>query len=342
MPIPAAIGMMAAPVIQAGADFLLGGHNRSNQLEQQQKLTDQQVAAQKELGEFNQAQALEMWEKTNYDAQVAQMRKAGLNVGLMYKGAGTGGTTQGGTAGSVAGGQAAQAPPLTANIGMALEAALMQAQIKNVEADTKKKEVEAQKTAGVDTEKVQTDIAATVQQINNAQLTAVYQEYQNEIAKIQANIMKETEWELIRQAAYATSKLIGEANSALATGEVQSETRATQIKQIQTGAIEQQLRIATQKAQLIKTGADTNAVNQSIKKMSAEIVDMVATRGIKWKELSQTDQEIEIKKAIMALQTQQTEFNTSTPAQIKQWVDIITQIINANANMASAGAKAMK
>ena len=56
---------------------------------------------------------LEMWEKTNYPAQVAQMRKAGLNPALMYGQAGAGGQL-GGTAPSGGEGASGMNPLTTA------------------------------------------------------------------------------------------------------------------------------------------------------------------------------------------------------------------------------------
>lgn len=54
-----------------------------------------QIQGQKEMGRFNQEMALDMWNKTNYGAQMKHMTDAGLNVGLMYgKGAGGGATAQ--------------------------------------------------------------------------------------------------------------------------------------------------------------------------------------------------------------------------------------------------------
>ena len=72
------LGMVAGPVY----DTIIG---------------DQKQRRQKELMDYQQKHQLEMWEKTNYPAQVQQMKKAGLNPALMYGQAGTGGQL-GGTA----------------------------------------------------------------------------------------------------------------------------------------------------------------------------------------------------------------------------------------------------
>ena len=101
----AATGGISSAIGQ-GLGMVLGGLNDKRQLQQQQKLTDQQVEANKKIGAFNQQNAKEMWDYTNYENQVKHMQEAGLNVGLMYGGAGQGGSTTGGTASGVSGGVA--------------------------------------------------------------------------------------------------------------------------------------------------------------------------------------------------------------------------------------------
>ena len=46
---------------------------------------NEQVKYAKELTDYNYAKQLQMWKDTNYSAQTEQMRKAGLNIGLMYQ-----------------------------------------------------------------------------------------------------------------------------------------------------------------------------------------------------------------------------------------------------------------
>lgn len=86
-----------------------------------------QIAGQKEMGKFNQELAMDMWNKTNYGAQVDHMEKAGLNVGLMYgKGAGGGATAQ-----TPPGNVSAQQTKIdtTKGMGMALQNEAIQSQI---------------------------------------------------------------------------------------------------------------------------------------------------------------------------------------------------------------------
>lgn len=285
------------------------------QREQQEHLQNLQIKGQKEMGMFNQQLALDMWDKTNYDAQRRQMEKAGLNVGLMYGGGGQGGTTQTPT-GNVTGGTASGG---TGEIGMgiqlALQTAMQKAQIENTEADTKKKEVEASKLAGVDTEEAGARIA-------NAAIQNEIMQWEQELKKIGANIAKETQWELIQQASHATNKLIGEAEQARNAGKISTETADSQIQQIKTRSIEQMLNISAQKAGLQKTATEIQGI-------TANIAKTMADKELGWMKWEQTEKERWVKENVLKLQKTQTEYNTSTANQIKQWTSIITDVIGS-------------
>lgn len=120
------------------------------QIEQQKKLQGLQIEGAKELGAFNQQQNLDMWEKTNYSAQRAQMEKAGLSPALMMGGGGAGGSTAGGAAGSVGG---ASADGMAAQMGMGLQMEAQRAQIDLIRAQAEKTKVE---TEGAEEQKTQT------------------------------------------------------------------------------------------------------------------------------------------------------------------------------------------
>ena len=143
-----------ATALETLGGMALGQFNDARQLRQQKKLSEQQ-------GLISNKYAMDLWEKTNYSAQRKQLEKAGLNVGLMYKGAGEGGRT----GAPVAGGNA---PTGGGEVGMALQTGiqkeLLQAQKENIEADTKLKETEANKKGGADTENVQANTAKLIQE----------------------------------------------------------------------------------------------------------------------------------------------------------------------------------
>ena len=95
---------------------------------------------------------MKMWEDTNYSAQLAQMKKAGLNVGLMYGMGGGGGTTASIQAGNVSGGNSASGSgEIGMGIQMGMQMALLKAQKENIEADTQLKQKEAGYTGGAKT-----------------------------------------------------------------------------------------------------------------------------------------------------------------------------------------------
>lgn len=128
--------------VGAGLGLLLEGHNDRRQLKQQALLQELQLKGQRQMVDYNAAKQMELWNATNYGAQMEQLKKAGLNSALLYgKGGGAGGSTAlAGAGGGPSGGQAPAG-------GMELMNMMMQkAQIKNIEADTKLKDSQASKT----------------------------------------------------------------------------------------------------------------------------------------------------------------------------------------------------
>ena len=114
----------------------------------------------KEMANINQQHNKDMFDYTGYQAQIAQMKAAGLNPALMYGSAGAGGSTQGGAgmagsagagSGSVGGTPSAPDTGIISGAGMGMQLGLMEAQKRNLEADAAKKEADAKKTAGADT-----------------------------------------------------------------------------------------------------------------------------------------------------------------------------------------------
>jgi hypothetical protein len=83
-------------IIGAAAQGLgmIGGSGMSRkQYHRQKKLMGFQKGHQMDLNRHGQELAMDMWNQTNYKAQVDHMKKAGLNPALMYGSAGQGGST---------------------------------------------------------------------------------------------------------------------------------------------------------------------------------------------------------------------------------------------------------
>ena len=135
----------------AAAGKLLDMATAGWQRKQQGKLMDMQAAQNRKMADYNHQLQLDMWEKTNYNAQKEQMMKAGINPALMYGQAGAGGTTGSGMA------QGVGMPAAPQTRGMDINP-LMTAQIELMKAQANQANAQAEKTKGVDTEETVSNI----------------------------------------------------------------------------------------------------------------------------------------------------------------------------------------
>jgi len=204
-------------VVGTGLGLALEGHNDRRQREQQKKLQQIQIKGQKEMADYNQGLALDMWNKTNYEAQVSHLNNAGLNPALLYGQGGGGGTTaNAGGGGNVTGGQA---PNGGGEIGMALQLGLHKAQKEVLESQANKNNVEAEKTAGVDTTKTNEEAAGLKFQneLNKAiGITQMQRQYDWATELIELKFTKENEEYNAWHAANFAGKPTDDPNSPLA------------------------------------------------------------------------------------------------------------------------------
>ena len=101
MPLDGITGAIAGQAL----GMMLGDQQDKRQIRQQKKLQKEQIKGNKELADYNQQLQFDMWNKTNYGAQVEHLKTAGLNPGLIYGMGGAGGATTGsGGGGSVTSG----------------------------------------------------------------------------------------------------------------------------------------------------------------------------------------------------------------------------------------------
>ena len=127
---PKQMGPVATAALGIGTQMVSGlGNQIFGEMNQARELRGQRKA----LAQQN-AAAMDIWEKTNYKAQMGQLEKAGLNPGLIYGMGGAGGTLGGSSA-------TAQGAAGTGAIDIAgaAQIALLNAQRENIEADTENK-----------------------------------------------------------------------------------------------------------------------------------------------------------------------------------------------------------
>ncbi len=120
----------------AGGIIGMIGQDRraTKQHTRQKELMDIQNKNQQGLNKQGHDLQMDMWNKTNYGAQMGHMKEAGLNPGLMYGQSGAGGATTGSQGGGSAASGSAAAPM---DIGNAVQAGLMMAQTRKLDAETK-------------------------------------------------------------------------------------------------------------------------------------------------------------------------------------------------------------
>jgi len=80
-------------MIMEGANIIGNQLTAQQQYDRQRKLMGLQQQHQMALNEQGREIQMKMWEDTNYPAQIAQLKKAGLNPSLIYAKGGVGGST---------------------------------------------------------------------------------------------------------------------------------------------------------------------------------------------------------------------------------------------------------
>lgn len=307
---------MIGQAIGAGLGLATAKWQDKRQIEQQQKLQNMAIEGSKQMGAYNQQLALDMWEKTNYDAQRKQMQKAGLNVGLMYGGGGAGGGTTSTPTGNVGAGTATGG---SGEIGMGMQTGmqmeLLKAQKENIEANTQKTKVDTAKTAGVDTEAVTTGITATKAsteniiastnkmkaETDNTKLQGQIMQYQKELQRINANVAKGSEDSLIKQNNELAKKYAQEVRTLNNQNEITEKTKNYQIEQARLGVVEANMRI-----KMAESGIEVNQAQ--ITKMAMDLLN-------KQEELRQNNRSLDQKDVDNMLKQWQTEFNIGSSTQ---------------------------
>lgn len=153
MSIIGGIGTGLAAISGLANTFGIGNNSSKKQLQQQQALTDMQKEANKELMEDSFAYQKNLYDhtyaKNTAQAQVRNLKAAGLNPALAYglQGAGGGSTTGSGSAsvgGGSASGEAEMQTANTAKQGMALQLAKLSSEVKLNESVAEKNEADAE------------------------------------------------------------------------------------------------------------------------------------------------------------------------------------------------------
>lgn len=310
MPVWEQLGMQAAGnLINEGMGLLFQPAKNQQQYEQAQRLQQMQIQGQKEMTDYNMAKQLDMWNKTNYKAQMEHMKAAGLNPGLIYGMSGGGGTTTGTASGSVSGQSAGIAVASHGAESMGIQMQLVEAQKKVLETQAEKNQAEAAKISGTDTQESQTRIDALLQGIDNARQQHEIQKLDITLKNIENFEKQASQEDRLDYITYQTRIAMKQFENVKAEAFINTKTVQEKINIIRQESIG-----AIIKNELLKSGIEINQAQ--IKKWTQEIM-----QG--WDKMDQENRKIMLQKI-------QTDWNTdATREGTSHIIDVIEDIFRA-------------
>ena len=164
---------------------MIGGHQQERRnYRNNQNLMGLQNKYQRELNQQGHDLQMDMWNKTNYGAQVEHMKNAGLNPALMYKGSGAGGTT-----GSQGGGSASMGSSSQGKV-MDLSNALMGAQIESLKAKANKDNADATAVGGYQKDESVGRLGKTQAERENVIQKTLNLRTDNEVRKVEKGLLE--------------------------------------------------------------------------------------------------------------------------------------------------------
>lgn len=260
------------------------GANDRRQLKQQEKLQALEMRGSKEMTDYNYGKQMQMWKDTNYSAQVGELAKAGLNPALMYGMGGGGGATTGSGAGaSVGGGKAAAVAG--ENIQMAdrmMQLGLMQAQKKNLEADSANKLAQAAKTGGVDTALANKQIESLSQGIQNQRAVERLTNLQSEVESVKASVSRQTINEQMKSWELLVSKGTEELKALKLNNDLSKQQLKDKVLLLKRQVAGEAINNALMHAEKMNVDQDTKLKVQQIRESERRVVSMVTGMMLEW------------------------------------------------------------
>jgi len=280
-----------------GSLFNIIGQNQ--QYKQAQRLQGLQIQGQQQMMDYGYQKQMDMWNATNYPAQMQQLEKAGLNPSLMYAKGGPGGVT-GTPAANVQGQQAQGGQQMMGQaMGIMSQNALIESQRKNIDADT------ALKTSQIPVQ------GATVPKLN-AETQSILQGIKNQ--KAQEFLTNAQSW-----SQQFDNMIKGKTqDDILRTITAQMDNWEEQAKQMNLKTTQEQAtlytKIDTIKQQLIGTILDNELTKATIGKTTQEIQVMKNDIQQKWTDLAQRNRGLDQKDIELNIQNFEAEMKSAYPS----------------------------
>lgn len=284
-------------IVNTGMGLLLEGHNDRRQLRQQGKLNEQQWKFDQRAIDYNYQKQLEMWNATNYEAQMAHLKNAGLNPGLIYGMGGAGGATVGSGGG---GGTHAQGAPqgggeVMGAMGMGLQLELLKAQKEVMLSQAEKNKAEAAKTAGVDTREAETRIVSLTQGVENQKAAEKLTKAETFLKNLQGTFEGASMEDRLDQVYWNTKQAMTNVQLAEQEAYLGSKTMNDKITIVRQEAIGAALRNMLTTAQTQLTKAQTGKVASDIAVNEAQIQKWAQEIAIGWEGLDRQERELKVK-----------------------------------------------
>lgn len=225
----------------------------------------------------NEEMAMRMFENTGYGAQVAQMKKAGLNPGLLYGMSAGGGTTTATAPGaSTASGTSPQASRGSEGMGIMIgQMGLLQAQEENIRANTEKTKAEANKLSGVDTRLGE-------QNIKTGEAQETLTRIDTELRRVQASVARQT----INDAMQTIENAAKKGTEEIQLLKLTQEEKTQEINKLKAEIGSIAIKNALMNAQKNNTNQDTKNKIQEILESEQRIKTMSGHLAIAWDQLS--------------------------------------------------------
>lgn len=277
----------------------LGGYNDRRQQDQQEALQAIQIKGNKEMTDYQMRKQLEMWKATGYGPQIEQMKAAGINPALMYGMSGGGGQTTGNASGNVTGAAAPIGGREVQDImGMGLMAAqkrLIEAQAKNIEADTQNKPLTGQN--------IEASTASLTQGVKNQQAVEALTKVETRLKAIAADIAEATKEEAIQMIDWNTLKALEELDKINRENFIAQATRDNIIDNLNSQLIttllnNKAIRAGTTltQTQTAKTAAETEIIPIQVGSIVSQIMQGWTQLGINQQNADTAEKKYELDK----------------------------------------------
>lgn len=272
----AAGGQAAAQAGGGIMDIALGGIKNKQQRRQARLLQDIQIKGNKEMMDYSMGKQLQMWKDTNYGAQMEELKKAGLNAGLLYGMSGGGGVTTGSPSGGVQGQSANVAMGIDrGNLAMTVEQMkLMQAQKANVDAQTAKTIAEKNKLEGIDTTEAETRVKSLIAGIKNTEAQTKLTDINSKLGELATKFESETLENRISKVNLELSGLIEQVKMMENQREISDKTKDAVIEGMKLDVGLKQIEIEAKKSGIAMNAAQiakwAEEINQEWSKVDME------------------------------------------------------------------------